>query len=215
MLTGPHPAVDDPSSTWAPACYRSRRIADSRCNAGACDALRAACIVLVQLTMQKKSLVHALASSLLLVGCVGSGSGYVRGSASVSAPDLVFVSPGVQVIADYDEPIFYSDSYYWRAEGNVWYRSSSYTGGWARFDVVPVGIRRIERPTAYIHYHGEVRANANANGNGNGNASAAAPGPSHEERKEQHEVQKDERKDQKEERKDQKEERKDHKNGHK
>ena len=34
------------------------------------------------------------------------------------------------MIADYNEPIFYSDGYYWRNNGGTWYRSSYYTGGW-------------------------------------------------------------------------------------
>ena len=75
----------------------------------------------------------------------------------VAAPDLVVVSPGVQVIADYDEPIFFSDNYYWRNTDGAWYRSTSYSGGWGRVEVAPVAIRSIERPAAYVHYHGEAR----------------------------------------------------------
>src|SRR5205823_13483946 len=91
------------------------------------------------------SLVH----SLLLVGLAGGcmGSAQFGATADVSAPDLVVVSPGVQVIADYDEPIFFSDSYYWRQDGGVWFRSTSHTGGWARVEVAPVAIRSIERPS--------------------------------------------------------------------
>src|SRR5205814_9142975 len=66
-------------------------------------------------------------------------------------PDLVTVSPGVQVIADYDEPIFYSDGYYWRQYGGGWYRSSYYTGGWV-YAQPPVAVMRIDRPYAYRHY---------------------------------------------------------------
>ena len=88
------------------------------------------------------------------------GSAQFGATADVSAPDLVVVSPGVQVIADYDEPIFFSDSYYWRQDGGVWFRSTSHTGGWARVEVAPVAIRSIERPAAYVHYHGEARATA-------------------------------------------------------
>jgi hypothetical protein len=66
-------------------------------------------------------------------------------------PDLVTVSPGVQVIADYDEPIFYSDGFYWRYDGGVWYRSTYYTGGWA-YARPPVAVMRIQQPYAYRHY---------------------------------------------------------------
>jgi hypothetical protein len=56
----------------------------------------------------------------LSAGCAGT-VGY---SASVSSdgygPDLVYAAPGVQVIADYDEPIFYADNFYWRFDGGTW-----------------------------------------------------------------------------------------------
>lgn len=51
-------------------------------------------------------------SCLLGLGVAGSGclaSGSLRTSAYVetSSPDLVLVSPGVYVIADHDQPVFY------------------------------------------------------------------------------------------------------------
>jgi hypothetical protein len=141
--------------------------------------------------MLKNSLLHAMASALLLVGCAGSAQ--FHGSASVSTPDLVYVSPGVQVIADHREPIFYSDSYYWRYNGNVWYRSSNHTRGWVRYQA-PVAILRIERPSAYVHYRGSARAS-------NGPATR-------EERKERKAAQKEERKELKNDRKDTKKDRK-------
>jgi hypothetical protein len=67
------------------------------------------------------------------------------------APDLVEVSPGVQVIADYNEPVFFSSGLYWRNDGGVWYSSSVHTGGWARGEA-PEHIRTISRPTEYAHY---------------------------------------------------------------
>jgi hypothetical protein len=69
------------------------------------------------------------------------------------------ISPGVQVIADYDEPIFYSDNYYWRTDGGVWYRSSNYQRGWVRYEAAPAAVISIQQPSAYIHYHGEAHAN--------------------------------------------------------
>ena len=161
--------------------------------------------------MHQNTWLCVLVSSLLFVGCTGSAQ--VRGSASVSTPELVYVSPGVQVIADYREPIFYSDRYYWRFDGHVWFRSTSYTSGWVRYQA-PVAILRIERPSAYIHYRGSARAST---------APQSAPAMTHEQRKDEHEAQKEERREikaeqkearqeqkeeQKEERKEQKEERK-------
>lgn len=83
-------------------------------------------------------------AALALGGCAAT-------VATGPAPDLVYVSPGVQVIADYNEPIFYSDGFYWRYYGGTWYRSSYYTGGWV-YARPPVAVLRIDRPYAYAHY---------------------------------------------------------------
>jgi hypothetical protein len=102
------------------------------------------------------SLLQSVLFAALVGGCAGSGQFTYASTATV--PDLVVISPGVQVIADLDEPIFYSGNYYWRNEGGFWYRSTSHTQGWARVEVAPVEIRTIERPSAYVHFHGEARA---------------------------------------------------------
>jgi hypothetical protein len=85
---------------------------------------------------------------------VGYSAGYGYGYAG---PQLEYVSPGVQVIADYDYPVFYSDGYYWRNDGGIWYRSGFYNRGWAVSYNVPYGVRGISNPGYYTHY----RANGN------------------------------------------------------
>ncbi|HEX7838009.1 MAG TPA: hypothetical protein VF469_11130 [Kofleriaceae bacterium] len=102
------------------------------------------------------SLLRSVLFVALASGCAGTGQ--FTYASEVTAPELVVISPGVQVIADLDEPIFYSGNYYWRNQGGFWYRSTSHTRGWARVEVAPVQIRTIERPSAYVHYHGEARA---------------------------------------------------------
>jgi len=117
--------------------------------------------------------VHLAASLLAIVaagGCyasAGYSAGYVAppppppptytATATVSVdtsyePDLVDVGGGVRVIADYDEPIFYTDNFYWRFYGGTWYRSSVYNGGWVVYNDVPYSVRRIDRPHAYVRY---------------------------------------------------------------
>jgi hypothetical protein len=93
---------------------------------------------------------------LLLCGAIASGCtsrGYYRGSVAVSAstPDLAYVAPGVYVIANYDEPIFYADGYYWYPYDGIWYRSRTYTGGWT-YSSPPVAVARIGTPYAYRYY---------------------------------------------------------------
>ncbi len=78
------------------------------------------------------------------------GGGY----AVAGGPNLVYAAPGVQVIADYDYPIFYSDGLYWRQYDGVWYSSRVYTGGWAVNYSVPYGVRGIREPGMYAHYRG-------------------------------------------------------------
>ncbi len=74
-----------------------------------------------------------------------------QATATVQTPDLVAVSPGVQVIADYEEPIFYSNGFYWWNYGGGWYRSGYYTGGWVEAHP-PVAVVRIGEPYRYRHY---------------------------------------------------------------
>jgi hypothetical protein len=88
-------------------------------------------------------------------GTVGYRSGYYAGGGGdvyVSSPDLVEVSPGVQVVYDYDEPVFYTDGFYWRYSSDGWYRSNNYASGWYYYERPPVAVLQINRPYAYAHY---------------------------------------------------------------
>jgi hypothetical protein len=97
-----------------------------------------------------------LIASVLGVGCYATASpGYYGPSVGVTAttvgPDLVYVSPGVQVIADYGEPVFYSDGFYWRESGGIWYRSSYHTHGWVSY-AAPRHIYGIRDRHTYRNY---------------------------------------------------------------
>ena len=106
--------------------------------------------------MRRIIMLSALVTALSLAGgCVATaGTGYYGGTvtATTVAPDLVYVSPGVQVVADYDDSIFFADNYYWRYDGGRWYRSSWYTGGWSYYAAPPYAVARIERPYSYRRY---------------------------------------------------------------
>lgn len=93
-------------------------------------------------------LAHLVVAATLMLGGCAAGVAY---EPAPVGPDLVYVSPGVQVIADYNEPIFYSDHYYWRNDGGVWYRSRYHTGGWA-IAAPPPAVAHIDRPRQYTHY---------------------------------------------------------------
>jgi hypothetical protein len=66
-------------------------------------------------------------------------------------PDLVYAAPGVQVVADYDEPIFFSSGVYWRYSGGYWYRSPYYNRGWVSARP-PGAVLSINHPQGYAHY---------------------------------------------------------------
>jgi hypothetical protein len=108
--------------------------------------------------MRNSMLLSAL-TSVALAACTAVA---YRGTVAVETPDLVYVEPGVSVIADYDEPIFYADGFYWWYFGTTWYRSTYYTGGWIVASP-PAVILRIEphkyrhyRPANYVSHHRPV-----------------------------------------------------------
>jgi hypothetical protein len=61
-------------------------------------------------------------------------------------PPLVVVEPGIQVVEDYDDEVFFVDGWYWCRRGPQWYRTRDHHGGWvvAEARVVPAPIVRIE-----------------------------------------------------------------------
>jgi hypothetical protein len=91
-----------------------------------------------------------------LTGCIATASGGADvtygGGVAVATPDLVEVSPGVQVVADYDDSVFYSDGFYWRNDGGGWYRSNNYAGGWVYWSAPPRAIISINEPYRYRNY---------------------------------------------------------------
>jgi hypothetical protein len=79
-------------------------------------------------------------------------------------PVLVVVQPGVQVVEDYEEEVFFVDGWYWcRREGH-WFRTKNHRGGWV---VVNAGVpgslvalppgqfRKWKRAAHQHHGHGE------------------------------------------------------------
>jgi hypothetical protein len=101
--------------------------------------------------MRSLTLATLLTAALLAAGCYGSVGYAGTASSDGYGPDLVYAAPGVQVIADFDEPIFFADSFYWRFSAGGWYRSPQYSGGWV-YATPPVAVMRIDRPQAYVHY---------------------------------------------------------------
>jgi hypothetical protein len=90
-----------------------------------------------------------------LAGCAG-GSGEVMysGQVAVASPELIELEPGVEVVADADEPLFYSDGYYWLYRDGYWMRSNDYRSGFTQVQLsyVPERVRVIDHPQMYVQY---------------------------------------------------------------
>ncbi len=102
-----------------------------------------------------------LVASALATGCYGTTAGSMGYSTNVGmvGPDLAYVSPGVSVVADFNEPIFFSDGFYWRNQNNGWHRSNFYNTGWQGGFAAPYGVVSIGNQNRFRNYrpNGYVR----------------------------------------------------------
>ncbi|MFL5417501.1 MAG: hypothetical protein ACJ78Y_15975 [Myxococcales bacterium] len=73
-------------------------------------------------------------------------------------PPLVVVSPGIRVVPDYQEEVFFVNGWYWVRRDAGWYRTRDHRGGWVpvHHRYVPAGLVRIP-PGQYRHWHKEER----------------------------------------------------------
>jgi hypothetical protein len=107
--------------------------------------------------MRRLLMAFALGTSALAgAGCAGSGRATYAVSASYTQPELAYVRPGVYVVADYNEPVFYTNNLYWRYDNGRWYSSNYYNGGW-RYSTAPRVLYTIDRPYAYVRYRPQTR----------------------------------------------------------
>ena len=69
------------------------------------------------------------------------------------APPLVVVQPGIQVVENYHEEVFFTRGYYWVRRGPYWYRARGPRATFALIEprYVPVGLRRLP-PGQYKHW---------------------------------------------------------------
>jgi hypothetical protein len=107
-----------------------------------------------------KPLQAILIGTLAIGGCVAETQpAYVASYDGPASPEMVDVGDGVQVIADYPEPIFFYGGFYWHNTGGRWYQTRDYHRGWVESrGSVPGHIARIDHPERYRHYKArEVR----------------------------------------------------------
>lgn len=91
-----------------------------------------------------------------------SGHVAVGGPVVVARPHLAVVGPGIWVVEDYHEPVFYTGGFYWASRGGIWYRSRYHHTGFIRVHNhgVPVVVRGVRRPHTYVRYRARGRVYA-------------------------------------------------------
>jgi hypothetical protein len=96
-----------------------------------------------------------------------SASAAIRFDLPVVLPQLVVVSPGVQVVPSVSYEVFQVDGAYWVRDGGRWYRSKSHRGGWVAVSSskVPPGLVRIP-PGHYRNWKPETGKHDDGHGHG-------------------------------------------------
>jgi hypothetical protein len=83
------------------------------------------------------------------------------------APPLVVVQPGISVVEDWDEEVFFVSPYYWVRRGDLWYRARSPRATFrvAPVRVVPVALVRMP-PGQYVKYKAKHHSHGHDHGRG-------------------------------------------------
>lgn len=93
----------------------------------------------------------------LSMALVPMASGCVAGIGLQAGPypgTLVEISPGVWVVSNYSEPVFYATGSYWWWNGTQWYSSRYVDTRYRPVQVrsVPTFIQNIQQPRTYVNY---------------------------------------------------------------
>jgi hypothetical protein len=101
----------------------------------------------------RRFILPGLLVAAVAAGCAGTGTVGYSATVTATAPahDLVEIRPGVFVVANYNEPVFYADDFYWRYYNGTWYRSRHFGSGWVHARP-PIAVLRIDRPYTYVRY---------------------------------------------------------------
>lgn len=69
-------------------------------------------------------------------------------------PAVVLVSPGIFVISDYPDEVFFVSGFYWTLYGGYWYRCDGHKGNWikAKKGKIPPGLVKMP-PGKFKNWH--------------------------------------------------------------
>ena len=100
-------------------------------------------------------------------------------------PPLVVIQPGVQVVEDNDDEVFFVDNWYWHRRGGRWFRNQTHNGTWVVVEdrFVPGPIVQFQ-PGHYRRWHGHENPNGTVVINPPGPGKIKVKGHKHEEHEE-------------------------------
>src|SRR5512147_920149 len=108
-----------------------------------------------------KTAITGLVLAAALLGLPTPGAAQISVGAGIgidisfpAPPPLVVVAPGIQVVPEYEEEVYFVNNWYWVRRDDSWYRTRDYRGHWApvRTVYVPGHLHRIQ-PGRYRHYY--------------------------------------------------------------
>ena len=108
--------------------------------------------------------IRKLALTLTLVALAAPAAASAQAHLSIRIglpavlPALVVVEPGVQVVQDFGEEVFFVGGYYWARRDEGWYRAHDHRARWTHVEPrrVPTALVRIPAGH-YRHWRGEYR----------------------------------------------------------
>jgi hypothetical protein len=73
-------------------------------------------------------------------------------------PPLVVIQPGIQVVEDYSDEVFFTGGYYWHRRNGHWFRTRAHNGPWVVVEerIVPRPLVAFH-PGSYRHYRKAVK----------------------------------------------------------
>jgi hypothetical protein len=96
----------------------------------------------------------------------------------VAPPPMVVVQPGVQVVEDNDDEIFFVDNFYYVRRDGHWFRTRDHKGGWVVVDGPGVPPMLVKSPPGhYRRYKGKKDRRDDDHGHKATSVTVDPPGP--------------------------------------
>ena len=96
-------------------------------------------------------------SATLAAACADRPQVEYAAAVNVSDPELIAISPDIEVVAEAREPVFRAGNSFWLYRGDRWYRSDDLRGGWIRIATPPTVVTQIVAPHRYANYRADSR----------------------------------------------------------